>query len=65
MWPPQHARTNILPRAAKPVRVLELAGLLAGLPHMVYMQVIARLQNLARCSITCMIRHYAEPGGLG
>jgi hypothetical protein len=33
IWPPRHARTNILARR-KDVCVLELAGLLAGSPHM-------------------------------
>jgi len=33
IWPPRHARTNILSRRQH-VCVLELAGLLADLPHM-------------------------------
>ena len=34
LGPSRHARTNILSRAASPVHLLELASLLARLPHM-------------------------------
>ena len=56
-------RSNILSRAAGRVRVLGFVGLLAGLPHMVVMEVIVRHQDRGALRLDHLHNtHYAGGG---